>query len=123
MKFLELLSFLASPNLQMLFTRSVKSLKTRSGPINSYGQEKKKKKEETLFYSFTGGWTFEVGSVGRSGYFFKYFSLPGGKNDSPKNTIIAKKIWRFFEKNFGKVLPKNSSQIFFDFGQKTADLT
>ena len=69
-------------------------------------QKKNQKKKNTCF---TGGETFQVGSVGT-------FFLPGGKDNSPKNTKISHKSNVFFfgenlEKDF-QLFSKISSQIF-----------
>ena len=52
------------------------------------------RKTETLF---TGGRTFQVGSLGQD-----IFPLSGGKND-PKKYKSLQKIWCFLQKIFGKI--------------------
>ena len=84
-------------------------------------KKKKKKKEEEEEEKkpwFTGGWTFQVGSVGWDNFFI-YFFLFGGKNDSPKHQNLPK-IWfyrKILEKYF-QLFSKLFSQIFFAFGKK-----
>ena len=63
---------------------------------NKEKKEKKKKKKDPCF---TGGRTFQVGSVGRD-IFFKYIFLFGGKM-TPLKTLKFPKNLIFFEKNFG----------------------
>ena len=60
------------------------------------GHEKKKP-------CFTGGQTFQVGSVDRDIFFFFDIFLSGGKNNSPKKTIKFPQSLMFLENNFGKI--------------------
>ena len=83
---------------------------------SALGHEKKKP-------CFTGGRTFQVGSVGRD-IFLKYiFFLFGGKNDSPKKTQKYKKKKKkksktkkksdvFWRKNLEKYSPAVTFQKF-----------
>ena len=84
-------------------------------PSNSstLGHEKKKP-------CFTGGRTFQVGSVSRDIFLKYFFFLSGGKNDSFISTKISKKCDAFWEKFWKSILSyfqKIFSQIFIDLGQ------
>ena len=80
--------------------------------VTSLGHEKKKP-------CFTGGKTFQVGSVGRF-FFLNIFFFSGGKKDSTKKHKNVEKIWCFLEKNFRKIFSVTFqifSQICVEFGQ------